>query len=76
MIIDRIFQKMGMEDMTGIDDIDSILIDGPTVRKLLTEYKAMFNETADVESLEDYLGAKIEISEVAVNGGFYIERGI
>ena len=75
-MIDQIFQKMGMEQMTGIDDIGAILIDGPTVRKLLSEYKAMFDETADVDSLEDYFGAKIEISEVSINGGFFIERSI
>lgn len=74
MLIDEIFNQMSLGNMTSIDDIESLQVDGSTLRGLMIEYKQLFDEVADIETLEDYLGLKIEVSEENVIGGFKIER--
>lgn len=77
MIIDQIWQKMTADNLNNIDDIVSIKVDGPCVNGLISEYENMFLEErggrVSVKELEDYFGARIEISKESIDGGFKIE---
>jgi|31_taG_2_1085359.scaffolds.fasta_scaffold00185_11 restriction endonuclease Mrr len=76
MIIDSIFQNMALENMNGIDDIESILIDGQTLQRVQEEYQIMFEQggAIAVRELEDYFGAKIELTSEFLPQGFKIKR--
>lgn len=74
MIIDSIFQNMALENMNGIDDIESILIDGQTLQRVQEEYQIMFEQGGAIAELEDYFGAKIELTSEFLPQGFKIKR--
>ena len=74
MLTDQIWQEMTSENLTGIDDIESIRIDGPSLRRLQSEYRELFDEVADAKVLEEYFGSRIEVTDLPINGGYEIER--
>lgn len=75
MVIDSIWEQMGLENLTNIDDIEVIKFDGPTYSKIIREYKNLFNEDrVSIRDVSEYFGADVEITEEFINGGFEILR--